>query len=277
MRVFGRRLSHKIVAAGTDSVLVSYPVPNGGSLNNIHLECHILGPEAVEFQQVCMYGLSIFALPQVDPDNAAVIDTMWDTMVPKDADTGPDLDRGGAATAPEFEMGEPDWSGVFEVGGTDVVEIFRRRKMLSTLNSMVNYEVASAAADLWVPGDLVKAHIGRKVRANTQTIIAVGLSSPSLDETNQTGETAPTEQEWMLLQFLDLTLEQAFISLIGLVETGAETPYVESADFIRELLEADVFEATAGAFAPVTWNVFTRATFDISTPDLQLNRTLSSE
>lgn len=269
-----------IVAAGSDRVLLNYPLPAHGVLNNVHLNIHVLGPEGVQFNQVVMYGLSGFVLPVPDPDSGIAVDTLWDNLVPKDIDSAQgvfDLDTGATDATPEFEMGEPDWSGIFDVAAMEPLEIFRRRKMLSTLNGMVNYEAVPAAADLWVPGDLVKTHVGRKVRVGTPSMVLFGLSSPSLDETNQTTPTVPSETEWILLQYLEIALDQAFMYLIGLVESGAESPYLESAGFIAELLEDDAYEATAGGFSPVSWTVFSQGTFDITVPGRKVQSSISSE
>ena len=67
------------------------------------------------------------------------------------------------------------------------------------------------------------------------------------------------------------------MSLIGLVEAGAETPFVDSATFIASLIEDDVFEGTSGSFLAVAWTVITQATFDISVPGRIAQKTLTSD
>lgn len=280
MRVFGRRTSHTLVANNTDRVLVSYPLPSGGRLNNIHLNCHVIGPEGLELHQVVMYGITGFVVPVADPDTSVTMDVLWDSLITKDEDPAAgsfDLDTAAADVTPEFEMGEVDWSGVFQLESQNPVEIFRRRRMLSVVDGMVNYEVVSAAADLWVPGEKFTSKIGRRVSVQTPSVVMLGFSSPNLDDTTGTVSSIPTEIQWILLQYLELTLEQAFMHLIGLVEAGAETPYVESADFLASLLEDDAFEDTAGAFSTVAFNVFTQATFDITVPGHRMGGTISSE
>lgn len=280
MRLFGRRHSQRLVPAGTDEVLVSFPLPAGGVLNNIHLETHVIGPETVEFLQAVMYGLSGFVVPVLDPDDQIVVNTLWDNLIPKDVDHAAgvfDIDTSAADATPEFEMGEPDWTGVMDLAAMNPVQIFRRRKMITVATSMANYATVSAAPDLWTPTDIIKSKIGRKVRVATPSMVMLGFSSPSLDETT-TGETnTPEEAQWTLLQYLEITLEQAFINLIGNIEAGAESPWEDASGFIAGLIEDDAFEETAGSFAPVSWVVFTGATFDISVPGRRNQNVISSE
>lgn len=261
-------------------VVAEYPIPAGGRLNNVHLECHVIAPETVEFNQVVMYGISGFVVPVPDPDSAINIQTLWDNLIPKDVDESAgvfDLDTAATDTTPEFEMGEADWSGIFRQTGLNPIQIFKRRKMLSCMSNLISYQSVSAAVDLWTPGDLFTTDIKRNVSVAQPSMVMFGFSSPSLDRTNQTEPTAPTEIEWTLLQYLEVTLENAFMNLIGLVETGAETPFEESAEFIASLIEDDAFEQTAAAFLPANFNVFTKATFDISVPGTLKIGTLTSD
>lgn len=280
MRVIGRRQSQITVTVGTDQIMTSYPLPAGGRLNGVHLRCHVLGPEGATFQQVVMYGMAGFVVPVPDPDGATLLNALWDQLIPKDIDEASgvlDLDTGSTDVTPEFEMGEPDWSGVFNLTSLNPQQIFKRRRLLSTVNGMVNYEVVDAGADLWVPGEYFATQLKRNVTVGMPSMVLFGFSAPSLDDTNQTPLIIPTEIQWTLLQYLEITLENAFMSLIGLVETGAETPFVDSATFIASLIEDDVFEGTAGAFLAVAWTCFTQATFDISVPGRIQQKTLTSD
>lgn len=280
MRLFGRKHSHRVITAGTDTVIAAFPIPSGGTFNNVHLDMHLLGPEQTLALSAVMYGMAAFVVPVPDPDAGTTFQVLWDNLIPKDIDSASgvfDLDTGATDTTPEFEMGEPDWSGIFDLTALNPKEIMRRRRLMTVATQMANYEALSAAPDVWTPAEHVSMKIGRKVRVSSPSVVMIGFSSPSLDETNQTEPAMPTEQQWVLLQYLEITLEQAFMFLIGLIETGAETPYVESAGFIAGLIEDDAFEATAGAFAPVTWNVFTGATFDISVPGRKKQSVLTSE
>jgi len=278
MRIIGRRLCQMIVAAGTDKVMAGFPLPAGGTLNQVYLTAHIIGPEQTPYQNAVHYGVTGFVLPVRDPDNSETYDVMWDTQVPKDlalTQGGFDLDVGAADATPEFELGLPDYGGIFNVTSLAPKEIFRRRKMI-TVASGGPYEAVSSASDVYTPIDRIQTKVKQKVAVNTPSMVLFGFSSPDTLETTAVVLDIPEESEWALLQYMEVTLENAYMYLLGLVEAGAETPYVESSTFIAELLE-HMYEENAGYFKPVSWVVYCQATFDISVPGRINFGTLTSE
>lgn len=280
IRLFGRVMSQRIIPAGSDEVIAAYPLPSGGQLNNVHMNVHVVGAEGFPYLQAVMYGLSGFVVPIMDPDVSINYQNVWDQLIPKDADQSAgsfDLDTIAVDTTPEFEMGEADWNGVFDLTAMAPKEIYRRRRLLSVVDGAVAYEPVAAAADTWTPGEHITGKVGRKVRVNTPSAVMFGFSSPSLDETTTTEPLIPLEQEWFMLQYLDQTLQNAFMSIVGMTEAGAESPYEESAAFLAKLIEDDVFEEVAGSFAAQSWTVFTQMTFDITVPGMPEFKQLSSE
>lgn len=280
MRLIGRTHHQTIVAPGADKVIASYPLPQDGVLNNVWLEIHVIGEEGVSFLKACMYGISGFVLPVPDPDAATPVDTLWDQLVPKDVleSSGAfDLDTGATDTTPEFEIGVPDISAIFDLQSMEPREIFRRRKLITIASSAIGFEKVDSSVDLFTPVDLVKTQVRKNVRVGMPSMVLFGFSSPATTNTTATAITIPSETQWMLLQFLEVALENAFMWVAGLIETGAETPYEESSQFIADLVETLVFEATAGSWHPTTWTIFTEATFDITVPGLIDIQTLSSE
>jgi len=278
MRIIGRRLGQFVVAAGTDKVIAGYPLPSGGRLNQVHFTVHCIGPEQTSFLHAVHYGITGFVMPVRDPDNSETYDVMWDTQVPKDlglTQGGFDLDVGAEDATPEFELGIPDYGGIFNVTSLAPREIFRRRKMI-TVASGGPYEAVSSAGDVYTPLDRIRSTVKAKVGVNTPSMVLFGFSSPDTLETTATQLDIPEEVEWVMLQYMEMTLENAYISLLNLVEAGAESPYTESQILIAELLE-HMFEETAGSFNPVTWTVFCQATFDISVPGRINFGTLTSE
>ena len=277
MRVIGRRLGHNQIITGTDRVVVGFPLPAGGRLNNIHLDIH-LATYDVAVKKAVMYGITGFVVPLLDPDAVITYQDSWDTQIPKDVANAAgvfDLDTGATDSTPEFEVGEPDWSGVFKVTAGAPLEIFKRRKMMSFASSPVGHE--GAAVDTYNAVDLVQTTIKRNVTVDTPSLILFGLSSPSMDVTGSDAVNSLLEKEWIQYQFLEDTLKDAWKHLVGLTETGAETPYVEAAALVAELIEAPIFEQTAGSFADVTWEAFAKATFDVTVPGTISIGTLTSD
>jgi len=241
---------------------------------------HIIGPEGEKFDSMSIYGMSGFVIPVLDPDGGATFDAIWDAQVPKDvslAAGGFDLDTGAADTTPEFEIGTPSPAAIMDLVAGAPVEIFRRRKYLTIANENNTRDVVDAGSDLKLVTDFFSTRVNRRVRVPDPSVVLFGVSSPDTLATSATLKTIPGEAEWSLLQYLEVALEQAFMSLVGLTEAGAETPYVDSMTFIGELVEDTVFEETALSFTPTSWNCYTIATFDISVPGKIAMGVLTSE
>ncbi len=200
------------IAATTDRVLVGYPLPKGCTLNRIHLTCSIIGPEDMAVQQACMYGLSAFVVPILDPDTPDSVDDIWDFLVPKDIGEGAgvfDLDQTVADTTPEFNFGEPDLAGIFGVANNEPIEIFRRRKLLTAANSMTGYTRIDAAADEYLATDFFTTKINKSVRAARHSYILVGFSAPDTTQTDGTVKQSITEAQWVMMTYIETFLENA--------------------------------------------------------------------
>lgn len=274
-------MSHVVVAATTDRVLVAYPLPKGCTLNRIHLRSSVVGPEAMTIIQACMYGISGFVVPILDPDTPDSVDDIWDFLVPKDIGEGAgvfDLDTSVSDTTPEFNFGEPDMTGIFGVANNEPIEIFRRRKLLTVANSVTGLQVITAASDEYLPTDFFTTTIKKSVRAGRHSFILIGFSSPDASQTDITVKQTIAEAEWVMMTYIETFLENAAQNLLGLVEAGAETPYAEASAFVAELIEDVVHEDTAGAFKASAFNIFTQATFDVSVPGrMMVGGVLTSE
>lgn len=279
MRLFARKQAIRSVAAGADDVLVACPIPPGGRFNGVHLDCRFVGTEGQAYTSGTMYGMSGYIIPLPDPDTQIEWDTLWDAYVPKDVASSAgvyDLDSGTGDTSPEFAVGEADYSGIFEASPNAPIEIFRRRKLVTLVDSPIGYEVVSAGNDLYTPTDRFATKIERNIRVARHSMAMIAVSSPDYTSTGTVPST-PTETQWAMLQYLEMFLEHAFINWMGLVEAGAETPYEESAAFLADLLESAVLDEGVGAMQAIAWQVFMRATFDISVPGRVGALTLSSE
>lgn len=279
MRLIGRRTHVSDVDAASDAVIADYPIPEGGRLNNVHLEVHVIGAEGMLINQATWYGISGFVLPLADADLADSVDDIWDLGVPKDVNITAgawDMDEATADTTPEFEIGTPDIHAVVDMQPGEILEIFRRRTMLS-LAKGGNFKDVLAATDEVVVTDYFSTDVRRNVNVNEPSMVLFGASSPDTLQTTTTVPTAPTEIQWVLLKYLEVALEQAFMSIVGLTEAGAETPYAESMAFIASLVEETVFEETAASYLAQSLRVFCNSTFDITVPGSVSIKTLTSE
>ena len=250
MRIFPRRYGERSVAANSDAVLFGFPLPPGGTLNRLWAKVHIRGQEETDVDQAYMYGCSVWIVPVPDMDDTSNFDTMWDKFVPKDeaeSEGGFDLDF-ASDVQPEFAAGgEIDWHDVFEIDNLAPREVWHRTELLTVCNTPTGYTEQAAADDHYLPTDAFKIRVGKRHRVKEASLVLCGLSSPSWDNTRAaTAMVVPTEKRWMQYKFLGMTLGQAMIDAIGLIEAGAESPYAEALAWISELLEPNTVEEEPG-------------------------------
>lgn len=266
------------VLADTDAVVASCPLPSGGTLNGLNLAVRVHSVEDLPITDVVAYGLTGFVIPVLDPDTALTVDAMWDLQVPKDvavAEGAFDLDTDTSDPTPEFEPGDLDLEGIMGFGSQNAIEIFRRRTFISFPDSVVGFQPGTP--DTFLAIDKFTTRIKRRVRVNQPAMILFGFSSPVLDRTTGTVDNIPSESEWTLLRYLEEFLVEAWKSLTGVIASGTQEVGTEMALFVADLLEQVMFEETAAEFEAVAWNVFTRATFDISVPGTFKLGALTSE
>lgn len=276
MRIYRHLLAEVDAVAGTDRVLGGMDIPSECQLNNVWGECHVVGP-AIAASNACMYGVKGVTVFRDDVDTAQSFNSLWDTQVPKDQElSAAGFDLSGVTDAtPEFEPGEPDVTKIFDIQlFDDDMEWYKRRKLISFATSKGGF--LDATPDSYVPTDFFKIRSRRNQRMEVTGASMLGFSSPSLDDTT-TNEfnTIGSESEVVSMKYIEVILEQAWMSLVGLTESGAETPWLEAQNAIAQFLEPDVFEETAGSFAPVTWVVYCMSTWDLTVPGRREFKNLS--
>lgn len=267
-------MSQRVVAAATDKVIAACPIPAGGILNSVFLESHIIADAAHSQLLMAMYGMSGYMLPVVDQDAALNYDTAWDQLVPKDVSHLVELDSDTVSvdTTPEFEPGKIDLNNLFDMVGLTPREIFQRRKYITTANSLL--PVGGTLVDTYRPVDYLTTKISKPTRTQMAAYALIAFSSPGTTSTTTAIWEPPNEDDWAVLQYMDMFIEDMFKASLGLVSTE---PFAAAEGFISEFLEDLVFEETANSFDPIAWTVYTRATFDITVPGRPQLKTLSSE
>lgn len=270
LKFVGTKLSQRLVAAFTDEVVGAMPIPQGGSVTQIDLDFKLISPAGVALgmEKCVMYGIDVYVVPIPDPDSSITFESAWDRFVPKEdvITVGLNLDTTTEDASPVFvEGGSVDINALFDMTGLAPKRIFRRRRMLSFAD--IGSVVGAQAVDTWTPSESFHTTIKRNVRVNQPSYVLVGFSSPGLAGTTTTVWPPPaSEAEWAILQYMEKFLEDAFVMSLGMIETGAESPYEEAELFIGRLLEDAILEETAGAFHPQIWNVFCRSTYQLTVP-----------
>ena len=260
--MFARRRSQIYVQEGQDQVLFGLSLPSGSRINNISANIHVVGNSIQPRTNVNMFAVEGYILPVIDPDAGASLETIWDTLVPKDDDVDTiDLDTQAADTQPFFEPGESAMAEVLDVG-FQPEKVYSTRRMMSFANAGMRQEEASVLE--FAPASVINVRVRKNYAIQNPSVLVFSLASPSLDDTTNTIEAAASENEWPRLKYMEVVLEQALIQFMGLVEAGAESPWEEAAALLRKHLEPDVYEENGGSWAVQQWYAFTDAVIDHS-------------
>lgn len=279
VRLFSHKLSQMLVPSGSDQVLSGIQLPSESSLNNVWGEVHIVAPTPIEFDKAVMYGVDGHVFLHQTPDDGATFNTLWDSNVPKDTDVASGaIDLNASATTINFfEPGEPNVHALADMAiYNDDNNWFKRRKLLSFASSPTGW--LPGTPNLYVPSDVFAVRSRRRIGVDYWSLAALGMSSPAFDDVTTTvyttfGDEAPLMQ----MKYIEVTLEQAWMQLVGLTETGAETPWEDAATMIGDFLEPTVLEVTAGDFATMGFNVYTKCTWEITVPGRRNFKSISAE
>ena len=265
LRLFPRRRAELEVGAGADEVLFGISLPSDAVLNGLRAEVHVLGLNIQPLTVALMYGVEGYILPVLDPDAGANLETLWDTLVPKDDDTDTiDLDTGAADTQSFFEPGESAMAEVMDVG-LQPRRIYNMQRLKSFANGAMRQEDTSVLE--WALADVLHIRVGKKrYRCDGPSVVVFALGNPAMDDTTTVVAAALAENEWPRVKYMETVLEHALMQHFGLVETGAETPWIDAAQLLRKYLEPDVYEEHAGAWGSGFLRAYVNVTFDVSVP-----------
>lgn len=250
---------------GTDRIIGALSVPPGGVFGRVSVDLRIHAAEQLAATAL-IYGISAYAIPITDPDAAVTYDVLWDTQVPKMDNNALvlDLDAAVSDTTPDIEPGEVDWNEVYDFTSAPS-RLYRSTHIMSIADGSPG-PMATGGATHWFPRRRHRFTLRGGGKAKVPMAIMIALSIPNLDRTTTVIAVSPTEQEWMQLQLLRDTAVDALKHLIGLIEAGAETPYVEAATYLAKLLAPDIYEETAGQLGAVSLEVLCKTVWDMAVP-----------
>lgn len=279
IRLFARRLFHSTVAAGADEVFFGMTLPSDSVIHDIAIEGSYFQTGALAPGLVTMYSIEGWILPLADADAQVNYNTHFDRLVPKDTDTEAiDLDSVAADATPFFEPGEPDFTGLFDIG-YQPERIYKKERMLTIANGgsiLVSRDPESPFTLEWYPGESFKIRIRKRFRVSQPSILVFAVANPALDDTTTTTWGALTEAQLPQLKYLGHVLERALLHLMGLTETGAETPWEDATALLKAHLEPDVYEASAGQFQSAINVITARGIVDHSVVGRLQNITVST-
>jgi len=266
LRLIGRRMSHVLVAAGSDRVLMGITLPSGTRVHDIRVKIQGTATTPALLDKCTMYALEMYILPLLDPDAALDHDVLWDALVPKDTDVQVlDLDTEGSDTSPFYEPGEAEWSQLFDIG-LRPERLWHSHELITfaTPGVFKFQDNQSAFLPNFVPGMSKTIRIRKRLAISKPSVLVLAMASPLTDDTSGTATKALGENAIGRVKYLGELMHMALVDVLGLSEAGAESPWEEATDLLQEHLDPDVFENTAGAFFSSGYNVYTEATIDHS-------------
>lgn len=275
-RMLATRVFDMVQGPGGDNVICGLWLPAGTILNGINGYIHVNGTILTD-GKFAMGAIEAWVLRVDDPDGAELMQTLWDRRVPKDSSANTmDLDAGTADTQSFYEPGEISWEEVFDIGAQPQ-RLFHRHwiSAFGLNNIMVNQDPETPFDFQFMPGKTVPVQVRARSRVAEPSLVVFGLASPSGDATSVSEAiAAAAESDWGQMRYIDHVLERAQLSLLGLTEAGAETPWDEASTLLRKHLRPKVLEITAGNFTAVSWLGTGEMRFDVSVEGTMKNRTI---
>ncbi len=146
----------------------------------------------------------------------------------------------------------------------------------SNAGMMFRQDTETPFLEHWFPGSVERVDFRRQVRVTSPSLAVFAVAVPDTLQTSATQAVAAfTENEWGRIKYIDTVLEMAMLDLLGLTESGAETPWEEASALLREYLDPSVLETNAGAMVGASWNAVGELVFDVVVPGTMPTKVLT--
>ncbi len=268
-----KRWFNGAAAAGTDQAVCSFPIPDECRLVQQQGEFKILTPTAQGITAAVIYGVQGWLLQSEDPTTDFLDhDALWDSFVPKPvAASAAALDASNAVDASAAqEPGQVSITQIFDQEILSPTRIFSREKLITLPDRPIGFE--PGAPSLWLPSDTFEINSNKSYRAGGGDMgLVYGLSSPDMaglasaddDVIDPLGNATGG---FYVMKYINEFLDKALVDLVGLHETGAESPYEDIMIWLIGMLERNAEGSGAGAFTAITWTAKGKLTCGIWVP-----------
>lgn len=246
------------LVVGGDTVIFGMSIPSDSVVTSMRGFCHFIGEE-INWKKAALYGLDGYLLATGDPDTPKTYDALWDRFIPKAigwAQGGFDLDTAGQDSISFYEPGQATVEDIMDLG--DLPErVYSHRGFRTVVNNPAGYNFVTADASTYFPVAEVPINVKKQYRVGQkESVLLFAGASPLLTDVTVTQKSSVGEEVWAYLKYAGSFLEDAFLSLIGDIEAGAESPYIEILDGIEEELLPAIIEAVGGDFDDMVYKVF---------------------
>lgn len=270
-----KRWFNGLAVAGTDQGLCSFPIPDGCRLVQQHGQFLMTNDASIGFNSVAIYGIQGWLLVTDDPAADFLDhDALWDSFVPKPvaaASAALDLSIAADTTAAQ-EPGQVSISQIFDQELFGPERIFSREKMVGLPISPIGFEPGAPSTFLPVDDFMINSNKSYRAGAGDMGLV-YGLSSPDLaglasgdDDIIDPIGTATVTGSFYVMKYINEFLDKALVDLVGLIETGAESPYEDVMIWLVGMLERTGERSGGGAFTSTSWTCKGKMTCGIWVP-----------
>lgn len=269
MRMSRDRFSLQTVVTATDAVLCAWSMPAETTMLSVKANVKMTSvTDHSHINSRVAYALDGWFLELPDDLMESAVETIYDALVPKYK----------AALSFDFEDETPDTDPGYEPGqirndllGTvdDQRHIYQRRKILGFPDHRGYHETTPGTVWAYIPVDSFSISRKGPRTAKAMSAVIFSASSPANDALTSENKLFPTfggsaRSEWLWLRYLDQMLDNAVVAMLGLTETGAETPYEELLDLIEfEISSANVMSAQG--ILDTSWQAWMAGTMEWKT------------
>lgn len=266
-----KRWFNATVAAGADSAMFSFPIPDESSLVQQQGEFKILTVTPIDIADAVIYGIQGWILRSDTPSTDFLDhDTLWDSMVPKETDTVVIIAAPGSTASAAQEPGQIAVAQVFNQEIFGEKRIFSREELITLPDNPIGF--VPGTPSLFHPSDKFSLIDNNEYRVHDDSGLVYGISSPDLaglttdDDVIDVVGSGSASSSMYMMKYINEFMDKALVDLLGLHETGAESPYEDIMDWLVTMLERGGEITGAGAFTAVSWNGLGKMTAGIRVP-----------
>lgn len=262
------RLSSIQLVVGADTVIFGVSVPSDSVITGVRGKVHMIGEE-INWKKAALYAVDGYLIGTEDPDTPDSYGEIWDRFVPKAAgwsQNGLEIDTTAQDTLSFYEPGEATLEDIMMLGNLPE-RVFKHRGFRTVVNNPGGYNFVASDASTFFPVAEIPLDIKKKYGTGKRhsNLIFAG-ASPLMTDVTTTQKLSVTKEVWAFMKFAGTFLEYAYLALLGEVETGAETPYLDVMQALEEELNPPILEATAGDFDDMVYQVFGAMNVQVTVP-----------
>lgn len=265
-----------------DEVVAFAPMPEGAKLLNVHGELHVIGREQQSTRLFTGYGFGGELVPDpMDDDAALSLETLWDRYVTKTvvateahSTTMLDWDWNTSDGEPFLEPGEMDINDVLGLGMATKKIFDPRLEILSFAKGGPQAHAIvgdHTADDTYTPRDFKTFNSNNRLVADENSWAMLAVAAPNFERRqtvkNNFGSTGA--RDWAILSNLRNVLGDFWKINVGMIESGAESPYDIVSSAIQELvtplmIDNDIDNSTM--FQDLSWIYVCKSQWTIDYP-----------